>query len=157
MIFLPDLIARRYRRGWFLTIYLLCCVFLASMIFLLNDFLSPYRSTLVARDEIARYVPAGQPLYQYRVDYYGIDFYNKIRTPIVEDFGELADGIAKMPVDERKKYFLSVDDFDEKIKQESEVYCITKRPKKLKELQAKPWKVDILWENGEFFLLRIRN
>lgn len=157
MIFLPDWIARKYRRGWFLTIYLLCCLLLTSMIFLLNDFLSPYRSTLVIRDEIARRVPPGQLLYQYRVNYYGIDFYNKIRTPIIEDFGELSDGIAKMPAEERKKYFLSVNDFYEKIKQEKEIYCLAQRPNLLKELQAKPWKVDILWENGEFYILRIRN
>ncbi|MDD4862341.1 MAG: glycosyltransferase family 39 protein [Smithellaceae bacterium] len=157
MIFLPDWIARKYRSGWFLTIYLLCCLLLASMIFLLNDFLSPYRSTFVARDAIARHVPPGQLLYQYKVNYYGIDFYNKIRTPIVEDFGELRDGVLKMPVEERKKYFLSVNDFHEKIRQEKEIYCITKRPKKLKELQANPWKINVLWENGEFFLLRIRN
>jgi 4-amino-4-deoxy-L-arabinose transferase-like glycosyltransferase len=157
MVFLPDWMARKYRSGWFLTIYLLCCLLLASMIFLLNDFLYPYRSTLVARDAIARYVPPDQLLYQYRVNYYGIDFYNKIRTPVVEDFGELGDGIAKMPVEEKKKYFLSVNDFYEKIKQENEIYCLAQRPKQLKELQANPWKVDILWENGEFYLLRIRN
>ncbi|PKN21006.1 MAG: hypothetical protein CVU71_04310 [Deltaproteobacteria bacterium HGW-Deltaproteobacteria-6] len=157
MIFLPDWIARKYRRGWFLTVYLLCCLLLASIIFLLNDFLSPYRSTQVIRDEIARHVPPGQLFYQYRVNYYGIDFYNKIRTPIIEDFGELSDGIAKMPSEERKKYFLSVHDFYEKIEQEKEIYCLAQRPNLLKELQAKPWKVDILWENGEFYILRIRN
>jgi 4-amino-4-deoxy-L-arabinose transferase-like glycosyltransferase len=157
MIFLPDWIARKYRRGWFLTIYLLCCLLLTSIIFLLNDFLSPYRSTLVIRDEIARHVPPDQLLYQYRVNYYGIDFYNKIRTPVVEDFGELSDGIAKMPAEERKKYFLSVDDFHKIIRQEKEIYCITKRSKKLAELKMNPWKIDVLWGNGEFFLLRIRN
>jgi 4-amino-4-deoxy-L-arabinose transferase-like glycosyltransferase len=157
MIFLPDLVARKYRRNWFFTIYLLCCLLLVSIVFLLNDFLSPYRSTLVARDEIVRHVPPGHLLYQYGTNYYGIDFYNKIRTPIVKNFGELGYGISKVPEDERKKYFLSVDDFYEKIKLEKEVYCITKRPKKLKELQTKFWKVDVLWENGEFYLLRIRN
>lgn len=156
MIFLPDLIARKYRRGWFLTIYLLCCLLLTGIIFMLNDFLSPYRSTLVAKDAIARYLPPGQLLYQYRVNYYGIDFYNKIRTPIIDKFGELDVGVLKMPLDERKKYFLSADDFYEKIKLEKEIYCITKR-KKLKELPAQPWKIDVLWENGEFYLLRIRN
>ncbi len=40
MIFLPDLIARKMRRGWFLTIYLLCAVFLAGVLLPVNDFLS---------------------------------------------------------------------------------------------------------------------
>ncbi|KAF0159794.1 MAG: glycosyl transferase family protein [Syntrophaceae bacterium] len=157
LIFLPDLIARKVRAGWFVTIYLLCCLLLAGMIFPLNDFLSPYRSALVAKDAIARHVPPGQLLYQYRVNFYGIDFYNKIRTPIIEDFGELGDGIAKMPQQERKKYFLSVNDFFEKIEQEKEIYCITQHLDKLTQLRSKYSHVDILWDNGAFYLLRIKN
>ena len=157
MTFLPDLIVRKFRGGWFLTIYLLCCLLLAGMIFPLNDFLSPYRSALVARDAIARHVPQGQLLYQYRVNFYGIDFYNKIRTPIVEDFGELADGIVKLPPEERKKYFLLVDEFIDKVQQEKEIYCITQHQDKLKQLQSKYAHIDILWDNGAFYLLRIRN
>lgn len=157
MIFLPDLIARKFRRGWFLTIYLLCGLLLAGMILPLNDFLFPYRSALVARDAIARYVPPDQLLYQYRVNFYGIDFYNKIRTPVVADFGELADGIMKLPPEERKKYFLSINDFFEKIKQEKEIYCITQHQERLKDIQAKHSNMDILWDNGAFYLLRIKN
>ncbi|MEE9911113.1 MAG: glycosyltransferase family 39 protein [Deltaproteobacteria bacterium] len=157
MTFLPDLIARKTRAGWFLTVYLICCLFLAGMIFPLNDFLSPYRSALVARDAVARHVPPGQLLYQYRVNFYGIDFYNKIRTPIVEDFGELADGIQKLPPEERKQYFLSVDDFFKKVEQEKEIYCITQHRDKLKQLQSKYAGVDMLWDNGAFYLLRIRS
>ena len=156
LIFLPDLIARKVRAGWFVTIYLLCCLLLAGMIFPLNDFLSPYRSALVAKDAIARHVPPVQLLYQYRVNFYGIDFYNKIRTPIIEDFGELGDGIVKMPQQERKKYFLSVNDFFEKIEQEKEIYCITQHQDKLSQLQSKYSHVDILWDNGAFYLLRIK-
>ncbi|MHB8139479.1 MAG: ArnT family glycosyltransferase [Smithellaceae bacterium] len=157
MIYLPDWIARKGRGGWFVTVYLLCCVLLAGMIFPIVDFLSPYRSSLVAKDAIARYVPAGQFLYQYRVNFYGIDFYNKIRTPIVEDFGEMTDGIIKMPATERKNYFLTVPEFFEKIEQEKEIYCITQHQDKLQQLQTKYAHLDILWDNGAFYLLRIRN
>ena len=156
MIFLPDLMARKGRAGWFKTIYLLCCLLLAGMLFPLNDFLSPYRSALVARGAIAKHVPPGQLLYQYRVNFYGIDFYNKIRTPIVEDFGELFDGMIKMPTEERKKYFLTVQGFFDKIEQEKEIYCITQHQDKLKQLQWKYSHVDILWDNGAFYLLRIK-
>jgi len=157
MIFLPDWIARKRRADWFVTIYLLSCLLLAGVIFPINDFMSPYRSALVAKEAIVRYVPPGRLLYQYRVNFYGIDFYNKIRTPIVEDFGELGDGIVKMPPRERKQYFLSVEEFFEKIKQEKEIYCITQHQDKLRQLQSKYADVDILWDNGAFYLLRIRN
>jgi 4-amino-4-deoxy-L-arabinose transferase-like glycosyltransferase len=156
LIFLPDFIARKTRKNWFLAVYLTSAVLLAGMIFPLNDFLSPYRSALVVKEPIARHVPQGQLLYQYRENFYGIDFYNKIRTPIVEDFGELGDGIAKMPEAERNKYFLSRKDFFDKITREKEIYCITQHRDKLKELQAKCSGIDILWNNGAFYLLRIQ-
>jgi hypothetical protein len=111
IIFLPDLIFNKLRRGWFLTVYLLCALFLSGILFPLNDFLAPYRSAKVAKEAILRYVPLDQDLYQYRENFYGIDFYNKIRTPVVEDFGELSEGIAKLPSAERKRYFLSRNDF----------------------------------------------
>ena len=157
MIILPDRMARKTSSGWFATIYLLSCVLLAGTILPITDFLSPYRSSLVARDAIARFVPSGQLLYQYRINFYGIDFYNKIRTPVVEDFGELADGIIKMPEMEMKKYFFAVQVFHEKVEQENEIYCITQFPEKLKQLQARHAHVDVLWENGAFYLLHIRN
>lgn len=157
MIFLPDMVAREVHENWFKTIYLLCCLLLAGMIFPLNDFLSPYRSALVTKDPIARHVPQGQLLYQYRVNFYGIDFYNKIRTPIVADIGELRDGMIKMPPHERKKYFLTVEDFSDKVKQENEIYCITQHQEKLSQLQSRYAHVDILWNNGAYYLLRITN
>lgn len=157
LLFLPDRVGRKVRSGWFMTIYLLCGLLLAGTIFPIHDFLSPYRSALVVKDAIALHVPPGQLLYQYRVNFYGIDFYNKIRTPIVEDFGELGDGIVKMPLEERKKYFLTVQDFFEKIKREKEIYCITQHQEKLSQLQSKYADVHVLWDNGAFYLLRIRN
>jgi len=157
MTFLPDWIFRRKGAGWFSTMYLLCCLLLAGLLFPLNDFLSPYRSALTAKEAIARHVPRERLLYQYRVNFYGIDFYNKIRTPIVEDFGELGDGIMKMPEAERKAYFLSTQEFFEKGRREKEIYCITQHAERLKELQAQFARMEVLWENGAFYLLRIHN
>jgi len=157
MVFLPDRIAEKKGSDWFLTLYLLCGLFLAGMIFPINDFMSPYRSALVAKEAIARHVPQGHRLYQYRVNFYGIDFYNKIRTPIVEDFGELGDGMVKLPTQERQTYFLTVMDFLKKVRQEKEIYCITQHQDKLKQLQSEFPGLEILWENGAFYLLRIRN
>jgi 4-amino-4-deoxy-L-arabinose transferase-like glycosyltransferase len=157
MIFLPDLIFNKLRRGWFLTVYLLCAVFLAGMLFPLNDFLAPYRSARVAKEAILRYVPVDQDLYQYRENFYGIDFYNKIRTPIVEDFGELLEGTVKLPPAEKKRYFLTREEFFQLCAQRKDVYCITQHKNKLSEIKEKLPKVEVLWDNGAFYLLHIKN
>ncbi len=157
MTFLPDLIFRKFRKGWFISIYILSALFLGSLLFPANDFLSPYRSARVAKEAIVRYVPAGQDLYQYRVNFYGIDFYNKIRTPIVEDFGELSDGIVKLASEEKKRYFLSANEFFELCTQRKDIYCITQHQARLKEIKTKMPKTDVLWDNGAFYLLHIRN
>ncbi|OPY82478.1 MAG: Undecaprenyl phosphate-alpha-4-amino-4-deoxy-L-arabinose arabinosyl transferase [Smithella sp. PtaU1.Bin162] len=157
MTFLPDLIFRKFRKGWVFSIYALCALFLGSLLFPLNDFLAPYRSAKVVREAIALNVPQGQDLYQYRINFYGIDFYNKIRTPIVEDFGELSEGIVKLAPEEKKRYFLSVPEFFELGAQKKDIYCITQHKNRLQEITAKMSKTDLLWDNGAFYLLHIRN
>ena len=69
MTFLPDLIYKKFKTGWFLSIYVLCAIFLGSMLFPLNDFLAPYRSAEVTKEAIARYVPPAWDLYQYKVNF----------------------------------------------------------------------------------------
>lgn len=155
MMFLPDWIQKKFQKGWFFTIYVLCALFLGGLVFPLNDFLSPYRSARVTREAIARFVPADELLYQYRVNFYGIDFYNKIRTPIVEDFGELADGMAKMNREERKQYFLRADTFFRLCAEKKNIYCITQHNKKLKQILERFPNTKILWDNQAFYLLRI--
>jgi 4-amino-4-deoxy-L-arabinose transferase-like glycosyltransferase len=157
MTFLPDLIYKKFKKGWFFSIYILCAVLLGSLLFPINDFLGPYRSAKVAGEAIARYVPQDRDLYQYRVNFYGIDFYNKIRTPIVEDFGELAEGIAKMPGEEKKHYFLSVDEFFKLCEDKKDIYCITRRKEKLLEITKKFSATEVLWDNKAFYLLHIKN
>jgi 4-amino-4-deoxy-L-arabinose transferase-like glycosyltransferase len=157
LTFLPDLIYKKFKRGWFCSIYVLCAILLGSMLFPLNDFLAPYRSARVSREAIARYVPPDRDLYQYRVNFYGIDFYNKIRTPIVEDFGELAEGIAKMPGEEKKHYFLTVEEFFKLCAEKKDIYCITQHNEKLKQIVQRFPATEILWYNNAFYLLHITN
>jgi 4-amino-4-deoxy-L-arabinose transferase-like glycosyltransferase len=157
MTFLPDLIQRKFKKGWFLTIYFICAMLLGGILFPLNNFLSPYRSAKVTKEAIALHVPANMDLYQYKVNFYGIDFYNKIRTPIVEDFGELSDGMVKMPQIERKRYFLSVDEFFKLCEEKKNIYCITQHNKKLKQITQRFPKTEILWDNKAFYLLHIKN
>jgi len=52
MIFLPGMIKRRFNSGWFLTAYLLSVIFLASLIYPVSAFLTPYKkfiSTITGR------------------------------------------------------------------------------------------------------------
>jgi 4-amino-4-deoxy-L-arabinose transferase-like glycosyltransferase len=49
LTFLPDLIYKKFKRGWFFSIYFLCAILLGSMLFPLNDFLAPYRSAKVTK------------------------------------------------------------------------------------------------------------
>ena len=157
MTFLPELIDRKFRRGWFISIYTLCVILLAGSLLPVNDFLAPYRSSLVAKDAISQYVPKDQDLYQYRVNFYGIDFYNKIRTPVVEDFGEMREGTEKLPVAEKKRYFLTRDEFFQLCAQIKNVYCITQHEDRFNELKTKVRHVDVLWDNKAFYLLHISN
>jgi hypothetical protein len=157
LAFLPEMIERKFRRGWFLCIYSLCVILLAGSLFPVKDFLAPYRSSLVAKDAISRYVPKDQDLYQYRDNFYGIDFYNKIRTPIVEDFGELSEGTVKLQPAEKKRYFLTREEFFQLCAQEKDVYCITQHKNKLEEIKTKVRNVNVLWDNQAFYLLHISN
>jgi 4-amino-4-deoxy-L-arabinose transferase-like glycosyltransferase len=157
MTFLPDLIYKKFKRGWFFSIYVLCAILLGAMLFPLNDFLSPYRSAKVTKEAIAFYVPPGRDLYQYKVNFYGIDFYNKIRTPVVQDFGELSEGIAKMPEEEKKHYFLSTDEFFNLCAEKKDIYCITQHNEKLRQIMQRFPRTEILWDNKAFYLLHIKN
>ena len=157
MPFAPEMIERRFRRSWFISIYSLCVILLASGLLPVKDFLSPYRSSLVAKNAISQYVPKDQDLYQYRVNFYGIDFYNKIRTAIVEDFGEMREGTEKLPVAEKKRYFLTRGEFIELCAQRKDVYCITQHEDRFNELKTKVRHIDVLWDNKAFYLLHISN
>jgi 4-amino-4-deoxy-L-arabinose transferase-like glycosyltransferase len=157
LTFLPDLIYKKFKRGWFFSIYVLCAILLGSMLFPLNDFLAPYRSAEVTKEAIARYVPKVRDLYQYKINFYGIDFYNKIRTPIVDDFGELSEGIAKMPEKERKHYFLSAEEFFKLYAEKKDIYCITQHKEKLRQIMQRFPETKVLWDNKAFYLLHIKN
>jgi 4-amino-4-deoxy-L-arabinose transferase-like glycosyltransferase len=157
LTFLPDFIYSKNKKGWFSTIYILGAILLGSMLFPLNDFLAPYRSAEVTKEAIARYVPQGRDLYQYRVNFYGIDFYNKIRTPIVEDFGEMSEGIAKMPEGEKKHYFLSANEFFDLCAEKKDIYCVTQHQEKLKQIMRRFPRTEVLWDNKAFYLLHIKD
>jgi hypothetical protein len=156
VIFLPDLVKRVYQRGWFLTVYLLSAFFLGSLVFPIADFLTPYKSSYPIAQALEVFVPRNQELFQFGTSLYGIDFYNKIRTPIVGYSGELEFGIKQLPFDEKSRYFLSLQEFFKLCQQKGEIYCMTRYKKNVEELKRNVSAVDILWDNGEFYLLRLR-
>jgi 4-amino-4-deoxy-L-arabinose transferase-like glycosyltransferase len=156
LIFLPALVIQRWRRGWFLTIYILSALFLVSIHFPMAHFLSPYKSAYPVSKAIYAMLPPNQELFQFRTSLYGIDFYNKIRTPWVGHIGELEFGFIQLPPDERSQYFLSPERFYQRCKGNGDIYCVTRYKKNVEELKRRVSTLEVLWENGEFYLLRLR-
>ena len=156
MIFLPSLIKRRLRRGWFLTVTILSALFLISIHFPITHLLTPYRSAYPVSKAIHTFLPLNRELFQYRISLYGIDFYNKIRTPLVNRRGELEFGLNQLPPDERSHYFLNHEEFFKRCKENGDIYCITRYKENVEALKTKVSTLEILWENGVFYLLRLR-
>lgn len=156
-IFLPNRVERRWRRGGFLTFYTLSALYWAALVFPFSQFLTPYKSAYPVAQAIKNFLPADQELFQFRTSLYGIDFYNKVRTHRVDASGELRFGIDKLSPDERSHYFLSSDQFFRLCKENRTIYCITQRQENIAELKKKVYKVELIWGNGRFYLLRLQN
>ena len=157
ILFLPSLIQRRWRRGWFLTVYTLSALFLVSMHFPVAHFLTPYKSAYPVSKAIHALVPLDQELFQFRTSLYGIDFYNKTRTPLVDACGELEFGFIQLSPAERSRYFyLSPERFYQHCKESGDIYCVTRFKKNVEELRRRVSTLEVLWDNGEFYLLRLR-
>jgi 4-amino-4-deoxy-L-arabinose transferase-like glycosyltransferase len=155
LIFLPSLVKRRWRRGWFLTVTILSALFLGSMLFPIAHFISPYRSAYAVSKAIHALLPPNRELFQYRTSLYGIDFYNKIRTPLVGAVGEMGFGSYQLPPDEKSLYYLSPKEFYQRCKEKGGVYCVTRYEKNVEELKERVSIVEVLWDNGKFYLLRL--
>ena len=155
IVFLPNVVKERWNRGWFLTIYIISALFLGSLLLPVSHFLTPYKSAYPITQIITSLLPADKELFQYGISLYGIDFYCKIRTPVVDDFGELGYGIGKLSPNERSRYFLTSDDFFRLCKEKGEIYCVTKYRRRVEKLKKNIPNVEVLWSNGAFYLLRL--
>jgi 4-amino-4-deoxy-L-arabinose transferase-like glycosyltransferase len=154
--FLPSIIKKRWGRGWFLTITVLSALFLISLHFPIARLLTASRSAYSVSKAIHALLPPGQELYQFRTSLYGIGFYNKIRTPLVGRRGELRYGVNQLPADERSNYFLFYDEFIKRCKEKGGLYCVTRDKENVEALKKRAPFIEVLWENGIFFLLRLR-
>jgi 4-amino-4-deoxy-L-arabinose transferase-like glycosyltransferase len=155
LIVLPPRIHVKWKRGWFVSVFVLTALFLSSLMFPLSHFLTPYKSAYPVARAVKTVLPSNHELYQYGIALYGIEFYTKIRTPIVDDFGELGYGIKRLPPEERSRYFLTSDDFFKICKGKSDIYCVTKYLRRVDQLKKAIPDVDIIWDNGEYYILRL--
>jgi len=156
IIFLPSLVKRKWRRGWFVTVTILSTLFLISIHFPIAHFLTPYKSAYPVSKAIHTLLPPNQELFQYRMSLYGIDFYNKTRTPLVGHGGELEFGFNQLPPEERSHYFLNHEELFKRCKENGDIYCITRYKENVEVLKTKVSTLEILWENGVFYLLHLR-
>lgn len=156
MIFLPDMIKRRFNSGWFFTIYLLSAFFLLSIIYPASAFLTPYKSSYSLAQAVKSKLPAGEAIYQYKVFLYGIEAYTDIRTSVVDSFGEMSYGMQKLPADERSRYFLSQQEFFRLAKEnKGGVYCIAVGKKDFYELKKEFPYLQVIWSNDVQYFIRL--
>lgn len=153
----PFLISRpQGGRSRFLLLYVLFALFLSASVLPLSRYLWPYKSSLPVAEAVAKLVPPGHDLYQYRIYLRGVPFYSKLRTPIVGRPDELAAGRDLLPPEEKARYFLLVDQFYQLGKERGELYVVTKGKDKVEELRRRAAHLDLLWQNETFSLFRVR-
>ena len=155
ILFLPRLIQKRRNGGWFAAVCVLTFLYLGSLAFPLSQFLTPYKTAQPLIAAILERVPAGREVYQYGMSLYGIDFYGRNRTPIVEDIGELRPGVEKLPPEEKSHYFLSYDTFRTRLREGGEMYCAAKY-KNIDRLKKEFPVQRVLWNNGYYYLLHLK-
>ena len=155
-LFLPDLIRKRTGRGRLPTFYLLFALFLASVALPAARYMTPYKSALPLSRAIQERVPEGAAVYQYGISLYGIDFYTGMRTPIVDDIGEVRYGSEKLPPEEKERYFLTSDSFFRLIQTKREIYFVTKGGDKLERLKKEVPGLQVLWHNDAYFLVQLK-
>jgi len=116
MLFVPEIVRKRAKTGWFASVYILFSFYLISILFPLSHYLTPGKSALDVVRAIGVHVPADAMVYQYRSNMYGIDFYSGRNTPIVEDLGELKYGADRIDPQERERRFPTEEQFVRAVK-----------------------------------------
>ncbi|MBI4633870.1 MAG: glycosyltransferase family 39 protein [Deltaproteobacteria bacterium] len=154
-VVVPGIVRSRTGKGWFLSIYVIVVLFLGSLLLPLSHFLTPYKTAYPVVQALKSHLPAGRELYQYGMSLYGIDFYGKMRTPVVNDIGEVKWGSERLPREERAHYFLTSEEFFRLFQEKEDIYCVTNRKEKVEELRKEAPGLRIVWDNGEFYLIHL--
>ncbi|MHB8909602.1 MAG: glycosyltransferase family 39 protein [Syntrophales bacterium] len=155
ILFVPDLVRARTGKGWFMTVYLLTALFLGLVTLPVAHYITPYKSAWPLSQAIKARLPAGETLYQYGMSLYGIDFYTGMRTPIVDDIGEVTYGSRQLPRAEQEAYFLTSETFFPLVRQKERVYCATESDK-LGRLKKEVPGLTVLWHNSAYYLIRLK-
>ena len=156
ILFVPDMIRSRWGKGWFLTVYALFALFLGAMTFPVIQYLTPYKSAWPLSQAVKTHLPAGSTLYQYGISLYGVDFYTGMRTPIVDDIGELRYGSEKLSAEERERYFLSSASFLALVRTKENVYCATRGEERMAILKKAFPALSLLWHNDVYYLMKLK-
>jgi len=154
-MFVPNILENRFRTGWFAPTYVIFALFLFSVTFPAAQYISPYKSAHPISEAIKSLLPTGAVPYQYGMSLYGIDFYTGMRTPIVDDIGEVRYGSEQLPRQERDKYFLTSSSFFALAKRGTAIYCATESGEKLETLKKEIPALKVLWHNEAYYLLKI--
>ena len=155
LVILPTCVRQKTRGHWFLTVYVLSALFLGTLVFPLAQFLAPYKSAAVLVQAVKKYVPSGEELYQYDMSLYGVDFYGKMRTPIVDDIGEVRYGSEFLPSAEKARYFLNSEEFFRLVERRKATYCATIGQERVARLRKAVPDLTVLWDNQHYYLLRL--
>ncbi|MBA4421573.1 MAG: hypothetical protein C0390_00575 [Syntrophus sp. (in: bacteria)] len=156
ILFVPDIVRARTGKGWFLSIYLLFALFLGSVTFPVAQYLTPYKSAWPLSQAVRTHLPAGATLYQYGISLYGIDFYTGLRTPIVDDIGEVTYGSEQLPQEEKERYFLSSASFFQLVREKEGIYCATEGGEKVERLKKEVPTLTVLWHNDAYYLVKLK-
>lgn len=153
ILFLPPWLKQRVKSGWFLSLYLLGAVYLALILYPAAYYLTPGKSSQDVVQAVKKILPQGAELYQYKISLYGVDFYTGMRTPIVDDLGELKFGADKLSPGEKRRYFPTAAQFVEDVRNGKSRYCITEGLGHVEGLRKQVPAMKILWDNGKFYML----
>ncbi|HEY9160298.1 MAG TPA: glycosyltransferase family 39 protein [Desulfomonilia bacterium] len=156
LTFLPSMVRKRLRQGWFFSIYIFSAVFFLSLLVPAAKYVTPYKSALPIVEAIREHVPEGSVPVQFKMSNYGIDFYTRMKTPVVDDYGELDYGVAKLSNEEKIRRFPSSRDFFEQYKKSGEEWCVTDDIYKVDILKEKSPAAEVLWQNREYFLIHMK-
>ncbi|MEI7590289.1 MAG: hypothetical protein WCJ49_03100, partial [Deltaproteobacteria bacterium] len=95
-------------------------------------------------------------LYQFRTNIYGVDFYTKKRTAIIDDFGEVGQGVKKIHQIEREKYFILSKDFITLYNQGKTLFVVVETKDKYDVLRLETPDGELLWHNDKYYFVRIK-
>ncbi|MDD5169318.1 MAG: glycosyltransferase family 39 protein [Syntrophales bacterium] len=154
-LFVPALMKGKIASGWFLSLYFLFACYMALILFPAAHYLSPGKSSSDIVKAVGTYLPKGETLYQYKISMYGVDFTTGMRTPIVDEIGELKFGVDRLSPEERRRWFPTAQEFSREIINGKGRYCITEGMGHVDGLKKQVPAVRVLWDNGKFYMLHL--